>query len=121
MTDYPDDADGAVLSRMAAEGVDMSQPLQIDFFVDAPDEASAQIVQKALAEEGYVTEIEYDEGEPDEDGNIDPDGGEFGPSWTVYAKVKMVPEYDEIIRIQEELDRIAGPLGGISDGWGAMI
>jgi hypothetical protein len=33
----------------------------------------------------------------------------------------MVPEYNEIIRIQNELDRLAGPLGGKSDGWGIMM
>jgi hypothetical protein len=32
----------------------------------------------------------------------------------------MIPEYNEIIRIQAELDRIARPFGGKSDGWGVM-
>jgi hypothetical protein len=74
-----------------------------------------------LVDAGYDAEIEYDEGEPDEDGQIDPDDEEFGPAWDVYAKVEMVPEYDEIMRIQAELDRLAGPLGGKSDGWGVIL
>jgi len=121
MTTYPDDADGAVLTELAAQGVDMSQPVLIDFFVDVPDEASANAVDAALGQEGYSTEIEYDEGEPDDEGQIDPDDEEFGPSWTVCVNFKMVPDHAEIVRIQAELDRISGPLGGKSDGWGVMV
>ncbi len=119
MPKFPDD-DGAVLSDLAAQGVDMSLPMLIEFAVDAPDDASAHAIERAMQERGYDTEIYYDEGEPDEDGNIDPDDEEFGPSWTVYANVRMIPEYDEIIRIQNELDEITGPFGGCSDGWGTM-
>jgi hypothetical protein len=121
MTTYPDDDDGAVLAGLAADGVDMSQPLVIDFPVAVLDEASADAVSKALVQAGYDCEVMFDEGEPDENGEIDLDDEEFGPSWVVYARVKMVPAYDEIIRIQAELDRVAGPLRGRSDGWGVMV
>lgn len=121
MTTYPDDADGAVLAELAAQGVDMSRPLMIEFPVAAPDEESANKTFQALTNAGYDCEVEFDEGEPDEDGEIDPDDEEFGPSWTVFASVRMIPEYDEIVRIQAELDRLARPFGGISDGWGVML
>ena len=68
MTTYPDDADGAVLADLAAQGVDMSQPLLIEFPVAVPDEASANKTLKAMTKAGYDSHIEYDEGEPDEDG-----------------------------------------------------
>jgi hypothetical protein len=32
----------------------------------------------------------------------------------------MVPDYGEIIRIQEELNAAAKPFGGHSDGWGSF-
>lgn len=121
MTTYPDDEDGEVLTGLAAKGVDMSKPLAIDFPVAVPDEASAKAVHKALVKAGYECEIVYDEGEPDEDEEADPDDEEFGPSWTVYAYVTMVPEYHEIVRIQADLDRLARPLGGHSDGWGVLL
>jgi len=121
MTAFPNDADGAVLADLAAQGVDMSQPMLIEFAVDAPDENSAHAIEEALSKDGYDTQFYYDEGEPDEDGEIDPDDEEFGPSWTVYANVRMVPAHDEIIRIQSDLDRIVVPLGGKSDGWGTML
>lgn len=121
MNKYPDDADGAVLAELEASGVDMTEPLHIEFPVAVPDEDSAQSVYEAMVKAGYDSSIEFDEGEPDEDGEIDPDDEEFGPSWTVYAMLKMIPDYHEIIRIQADLDKIARPLGGASDGWGALI
>ena len=121
MPSYPDDADGAVLARLAAHGVDMTQPLLIEFVVESPDEAASKAIENALKKEGYGTEVYFDEGEPDEEGEIDSDDEEFGLSWTVNATVKMVPEYAEIMRIQSDLDRIASPFGGKSDGWGVMM
>lgn len=120
MTTYPDDDDGAVLAELAAQGVDMSQPLLIEFPVAVPDEASAKNSAKAMTGAGYDSRIEYDEGEPEYDPAVD-DEDEFGPAWTVYADIRMVPEYHEILRIQADLDRLARPFGGTSDGWGVML
>ena len=121
MTAYPDDADGAVLTDLARRGVDMSRPLWIEFPVAVSDEASADQTHKAMMKAGYDAHVEYDEGEPDDEGRVDSEDEEFGPSWTIYANVHMVPEYQEIVRIQAELDRIARPFGGHSDGWGVML
>lgn len=121
MTDYPDDDDGFVLRQLAEHGVDMTQPLLIEFAVAVPDEPAAEAVSEALIAAEYDAAAEYDEGEPDEDGNIDPDDEEFGPSWTVYVNVEMVPDHQRIVDIQKDLDRIAGPLGGHADGWGVML
>ena len=97
----------------------MSKPLLIEFAVAVPDEASAQGIQ-AMMNAGYDSRIEYDEGEPDYDPDVD-DEDAFGPSWTVYADIRMIPDYHEITRIQADLDRIARPFGGKSDGWGVML
>jgi hypothetical protein len=37
------------------------------------------------------------------------------------AVIEASGGYDEMIRIQAELDRIARPFGGKSDGWGAIF
>ncbi len=121
MTDYPDDDDGSVLANLAAHGIDMTQPLDIEFPVSAPDEASANAIDKVLTDAGYECLVEYDDGELDEDDETDEDDEEFGPMWTVYAHVEMIPEYSEILRIQADLDRLSGPLGGICDGWAVML
>lgn len=120
VTTYPDDADGAVLADLAAQGVDLSQPLLIKFHIAVPDEASAKKVFGAMAEAGYDSEIIYDEGEPDYDPDVD-DEEEFGPSWSVDANVRTVPAYTEIVRIQAELDELARPFRGNSDGWGVTL
>ena len=120
MTTYPDDADGAVLQDLAARGVDMTQPLLIEFPIAVPDEASAKSIVDALSNEGFESTIEYDEGEPDFDPATD-DPEEFGPAWTVYVTIQMIPEYEQIVRLQTEFDRIAQPFGGKSDGWGVML
>lgn len=121
MTEYPDDADGAVLEHMKSLGVDMNKPLLIEFAVDAPDENAAATIEAALKGAGFLTEIAFDEGEPDEEGNIDPEDEEFGPSWTVFALVKMTPQYEEIVKKQNQIKVLVEPLGGVSDGWGSMI
>lgn len=116
MTTYPNDADGAALARLAVRGVDMTKPRLMDFAVAVPDEIVGNEVAKALRQRDYEVEVAYDEGEPDATGHI-PDSGEFAPSWTVYVEITIVPEYSRIVQIQTELERIAGPLGGKSDGW----
>lgn len=124
MTTYPDDEDGAVLADLAAQGVDMTLPVKIEFPVIAPDEDSAHAIANALINAGYETHIEYDDGELDEEDELelDPDDEEeFGPAWDVYATVMMVPDHAELIRIQADLDRLAEPLGGNSDGWGVLM
>lgn len=119
MTDYPDDADGAVLAELAAGGVDMTQPLLFEFPVLVPDEESARQTLAALTAAGYEADMEVDQEEfSDEDEPLDED---FEPLWSVYAIISMVPEYDEIIRIQGDLDRLANPFGGKSDGWAVML
>ena len=115
---YPDDADGQVLAGIAARGTDLTKPHDIDFPIDVPDEQSARAIDSLLARHGFNTEVWYDEGEPDENGEVDVNDEEFGPSWTVYVKMNMVPTYDEIVRIQSNLDELVRGLGGKSDGWG---
>jgi hypothetical protein len=118
MPNFPDDADGEVLAQLEEMGVDLTQPLKLEFTIAADGEESAEAIRAALEKKQYVAETYYDEGEP---GEVDEDGEEFGPSWSVYVKRQMVPEYDEIIRIQQELDAIAEPLGGFADGWGVLL
>lgn len=97
----------------------MTRPRKIEFAIAVPNENAAEGVSIALRRNDYEAEIYYDEGEPDETGQI-PGEGEFAPSWTVYTVIDMVPDYARIIEIQAELDRIASPLGGRSDGWGTL-
>lgn len=120
MNTYPQDADGAVLTRLAARGIDMTRSRKIEFAIAVPNENAAEAVSIALRRNDYEAEIYYDEGEPDETGHI-PAEGEFAPSWTIYTVIDMVPDYARIIENQAELDQIASPQGGWSDGWEALL
>ena len=117
---FPDDEDGAVLASLAESGVDLSKPLEIEFIIDAPDEAAANKIAEAVRAAGHACSVEYDEGEPDEDGEIDPDDEEFGPSWAIYVSMEMVAEHARIVQLQQMFTQLAEPHGGACDGWGAM-
>ncbi|MEM1158246.1 MAG: ribonuclease E inhibitor RraB [Verrucomicrobiota bacterium] len=119
MHTYPDDSDGNVLRGMAESGMNMSAEYEIEFPITSQDEEMAKKIELTLRASGYKNiEIYFDEGELAEGEEMTEENEEFWPSWTVYSKFMMVPEYEKIIQIQHDLDRLVIPLGGKSDGWG---
>jgi hypothetical protein len=76
MPEYPDDADGEALRQVASLGSDMSQPMDINFEVAAPDELTANRVAHEAAELGYATSVWFDDAE------LDLDEGSEGFLWT---------------------------------------
>ena len=103
--DFPNDADGDALRRVAADGNDLTKPMAFDLTVVVPDEASATSVADAAGLAGYETTIDLDE-ETDE-------------SICVCTKL-MLATYDNVIRAQEELQELVAPYGGEVDGWGTF-
>jgi hypothetical protein len=104
MTDYPKDDDGDALRRVAADGADMSAPMDIDFFVAVPDEAAGRAVATSADARGYRTSVDRDE-----------DG-----AWTCYCTRSMLATYDGVVAAQKELGELARPHGGSPDGWGTF-
>lgn len=102
--DYPNDADGNALQRIAEDGADMSMPMNIDFVVAAPDEDSARAIAKVAAERGYRTDVDREE----------------AGDWSCYCARTMVATYEGVIAIQAELDALSRPHGGHADGWGTL-
>jgi hypothetical protein len=103
--DYPQDADGDALRRVARDGSDMSRAMDIDFAVAVPNEESGLAIAEIVRARGYRPDVSRD----DESGD-----------WTCYCTRSMVPTYDAIIAVQNELDALVKPLGGYSDGWGTF-
>ncbi|HTJ45417.1 MAG TPA: ribonuclease E inhibitor RraB [Kofleriaceae bacterium] len=99
--DYPDDADGDALRRVAGSGSDMSKPMLVDFMIAAGAGATESIATGARAL-GYVAAIDRN------------DRGER----TVYCSKQMLLDYDSVITAQRELDEMSAPFGGRTDGWG---
>jgi regulator of RNase E activity RraB len=111
--DYPPDADGDALRRVAALGNDMSRPMEINFQIAAPNELAAQQMAFVASKLGFRTEIWSDDNE------MDLDHGDGHP-WTCECSQKMVPEHGAIVAIQVELDGIARRFGAHADGWGTF-
>ena len=98
VTDYPDDADGKALRRVAASGADMSEPVDIAFFIVASDEAAVKVVAEKATGLGYRTAICFDD-------DVE------GAPWTCECTKSMIPAYQAVTAAQAELDAIARPLG----------
>ena len=98
---------------LASLGHNLSLPMDVDFQVAVPDESSAMSVAREAQRLGYSTRIWHDDDERD----LEPDMSLF---WTCECTKRLVPEYLAIVAIQEELDQIARPFGGYSDGWGSF-
>jgi hypothetical protein len=113
--DFPSDLDGDGLRRLAALGHNLSLPMDLEFHVAIPDESSAMKVAMEAARLGYLTDIWQDH----EDHWSDP-GAVSSLCWRCRCTKRLVPDYPAIVAIQEELDRIARPLGGYSDGWDSV-
>jgi len=111
-TTYPDDADGDVLSALAESGIDMTQPLTIEFVIDAPDEQSARAIEADLRAAGHPGDAAFEEA--DEEVGIE-------PGWVVMIEQDIVPDYQRIIDMQADYNRFAAAHGGKVDGWGAMV
>ena len=109
---FPDDEDGAVLASLAEAGVDLSKPVEVEFLIDAPDEASAGQIAAAVRAAGHECQVEFDDGE-----DLDDDEG---PAWVVYVGMEIVPEHAQIVALQRLFTQLAEPHGGACDGWGAL-
>jgi hypothetical protein len=107
---YPNDADGDALRTVAENGADMSRPMLVDFMVAVSSSAAAESIARAARPLGYDAKVVRD---TDDDGNEE-------DTWTVYCSKTMLLDYDSVIAAQAELDRVSGPFGGYSDGWGTF-
>jgi regulator of RNase E activity RraB len=103
MTNYPDDADGDALSRVAHDGSDMRMPMLIDFQITAPTEQSVRQIATTARNLGYHVKI----------------NGQ-GHNWTCECSTRMLATYDGVVAIQQELASLSRPHGGRPDGWGTF-
>ncbi len=104
MNSLPNDETRDALRRLHENGADLSRPLEMDFFIAVPSKDSGEQIAALVKVLGFNTSVEQD----DESGD-----------WTCYCAKTLIPEYSEIVRIEKELDNIAKPLGGFSDGFGS--
>ncbi|GGQ20836.1 ribonuclease E inhibitor RraB [Shewanella litoralis] len=104
---FPDDDNGQMLAAMADAGIDLTQPLEVDFFLVFDDQRDAESAIEALSQTDMNGELEL---------NFD----EESTKWEVIVCLHMVPEYDALVAKETELNTFAQEFDGISDGWGVM-
>lgn len=106
---FPNDATGDALRRFEqSNGFDISKPLEIEFFVVIPSKKMGNKVALKVSNLGFKTSVEKD--------GID----EAEYEWTCYCTKTLIPNYYEIVKIEEELDNIAKLYGGYIDGFGSF-
>lgn len=105
MDKLPDTATGDALRRLVEYGSDLSQPMDIDFFVAVPSAEAGAGVAEAAANRGFATSVEQDE-----------DTGE----WTCYCSRTLIADAAELDRLEAELNELAAPFGGAAEGFGSF-
>ncbi len=105
MSSFPNDADGDALRRVEDAGADMSRVMEIDFHIAIPDKRAGEQIAVDAISMGYSTKIWQDE----EDGE-----------WTLECSKAMHATYDGVVNCQNELEEIARPFNGYTDGWGTF-
>lgn len=103
LSKLPQDADGDALRRIAADGSDLTKAMEIDFAVDVPSEQAGKDFAKAIAHLPYQTSLYFDEEEK---------------AWTCYCSKTLIPSYEAILQVQEELTAAGAPFDAVPDGWG---
>jgi hypothetical protein len=103
---FPNDADGQALQSLFKDGVNFKKPQSVEFFVAVPDQATGEKLSQVLKGEGYNCFLEQDD-ETDE--------------WACSCSKRMLLDYNQIMKIQKELDNLSKPYGGSSDGWGVFV
>lgn len=104
MIDIPNDATGDALREFVKNGSDLTKPMEIDFFVAVPSKKAGDEVVLRAKTLGFRVSLEQDTESGD---------------WTCYCIKTLIPEYAEVVKIEQQLSTIAKPFGGYSDGFGS--
>lgn len=102
---FPSDDDGEVLFRLAAEGVDLGQKREIEFYCYAKDEETAERIVLDLKSYGYNSSV------------FIANDGFAHRSVSVYSSITMLPSYELIVLEQKRLNLILFPYHTRCDGW----
>lgn len=106
MTEWPDDADGDVLRRMARSEFDFAQPVLIDFNVDFATWPPAPDALAILSRE-FPNATIHPPVEGFDDGYV---------HFQVFEKVT----YAFVMRMQAHVSTLMAPYGGICESWGVL-
>lgn len=103
--DWPQDADGDVLRRLAARGFDFSRDIAIDFNVDFDEWPPAPEALELLRASYGALEL------------FEPFDGSAG--YILFQVIGRV-SYESITAIQRDASSAMRPFGGICESWGVL-
>ena len=103
---FPNDADGDALRSLYKDGVNFNKPQSVEFFVAVPDKTIGEKLSQVLKGEGFNCFLDQDD-ETEE--------------WACCCSKRMLLNYNELIKIQNNLNNLSKPHGGYSDGWGVFV
>lgn len=106
-TDFPLDATGDALRRMAAGGDDLSKPRDIDFTAVFATKLLAERFASHFQQPGHHVSIKESKCVPE-------------LPWDVVVVNHMLPSHGAIAGFEKELQEVASELGGRNDSWGCF-
>jgi regulator of RNase E activity RraB len=103
---FPDDGNGDMLRALMDAGIDLSQPLAIDFYLVFKNKDQAEKAMAALVASELQGEVELHFNDLEQ--------------WELIVSQTMVPEHAAVTAREVELDKFSKKFGGHNDGWGVM-
>jgi len=103
---FPDDGNGDMLRALMDAGIDLSQPLAIDFYLVFKNKDQAEKAMAALVASELQGEVELHFNDLEQ--------------WELIVSQTMVPEHAAVTAREVELDKFAKKFSGHNDGWGVM-
>ncbi len=103
---FPDDGNGDMLRALMDAGIDLSEPLAIDFYLVFKNKDQAEKAMAALVATELQGEVELHFNDLEQ--------------WELIVSQTMVPEHAAVTAREAELDKFAKKFGGHNDGWGVM-
>lgn len=112
MTQFVPSETAQILAEMQQAGIDLSQPLQVDFiaafeFKDKAESAADTIKQQSFAGQTFS--------------NITVETAEVGGGYDLIASLTMTLEESQIDAIDAAFTAAVEKLRGYSDGWGVGV
>lgn len=103
----PGDDNSKMLAAMAEAGMDLTQSMDVDFFLVFDEQRDAETALEDLVNS-------------DADGEVELLFNEETAKHEIIVTINMIPDYEAIVAQEAELNDFADEYDGMTDGWGVM-
>lgn len=103
---FPDDANGDMLQVLSEAGLDLTQPMPLDFYLVFKRQDKAEQAEHALVAQYPHQAVSL---------YCNP-----ANQWEIKLTITMLPSYEAIRLLEKELEAFARKFAGLTDGWGVM-